>query len=406
MDCSRRSVQDSSVAYDQRLLSKIGKTTSPQQQQQQQQSTVSQQQGSSGGGEARSSLSVPSPSRQSSFSSTGHAEGGGMLDIRWANSPQSASADRLSPGRAGWNFEFAAAASPGSGAESNSAPSSAMLGYDPFHHYYNQHHHRRISGIAPHHDDPYNRNRGSYDGNMFFPSSSSDLENETSNAPPDELNARLSLRLRAATPPAVLLPAPAAAAPSSSSSSSHPMMDPPTSRLGMKRRASSPPRDPADRPVLRNGSTSSSNTSPDLWRRKSSTNLSSSAAIGFPTSGYNRDSLSSTSSSLRTYGSFSSSAAFSSSASSSLSYDRPEMMLGESDHALHNNPPGATTLLPNISTSGGDMPPRKVAIRNNNPTTTDGNTLRAANKSSIGGLYICDCCLKKPKRFDTLEELR
>jgi hypothetical protein len=33
-------------------------------------------------------------------------------------------------------------------------------------------------------------------------------------------------------------------------------------------------------------------------------------------------------------------------------------------------------------------------------------TTLQSGSSKIGGLYICDCCPKKPKKFDTQEELR
>lgn len=367
MDCSRRSVKDSSHAYDQHLLSKIGKTPSPRQ-------SVSH--GSDNRSLFTSSLPVhlrnglPSPGAIDSSP--------GMLDVRWFNSPQS---DRLSPGtKTGWR-DYLDCPSPGA---DSSAPSSAV-DYDlrdPYR--------RQTGGITPQHEDtfslPSRSNRGSYDQTMF-PDIEGDFTTTT-----DEYSG-LSLRLREPTPP-LYVNAP---------------------RPGIKRRASSPPRDPAvhDRLMLHTNTSSG-----ELGRRKSSTHL---FMNGLPPAAYipSRDSLSaSSSSSLRTHGSFSSTAlSLAGTSLTSVSYDRPSPGGLSPTHdldSLQEKPPvniGSPGALAGLSiTRSPQAPPGPLESKPTNGTRKIPmqNALRAAKAagSKIGGLYICDCCLKKPKKFDSPEELR
>lgn len=316
--------------------------------------------------------SLPVPSKNYNLPSPG-ADGstGMLLDARWHNSPQS---DRLSPGvKIAWR-DYLDCHSPG--AES-SAPSSAV-DYD-----LRDAFRRQAGGATPQHEDvfslPSRSNRGSYDQSVF-----SDIEGDlTTDDTPG-----LSLRLREATPP--------------------PYLDP--SRPGMKRRASSPPRDPA---ALDRLTVHTNISTGDLTQRKPSPHL----FMNLPSSGYSpsRASLSaSSSSSLRTHGSFSSTG-FSlagSSMTSVSSYDRPSSG-GVSptcdfdslhDKSLLNpSPPGTMAGLSVRST--GSLDPRSASAARKMPMQTAVGATKAAG-SKIGGLYICDCCHKKPKKFDTAEELR
>lgn len=367
MDCSRRSVQDSSMAYDQILVSKIGKT-SPRQ-------SVSHGSEVPAARPASSSLSVQS--RNGSLSS-GTGDGvSGILDVRFVGSPQS---DRLSPGpRPGWR-DYIDCQSPG---PESSMPSPAIDYYDI---------RRPTSGV---HEDSFSvtsrSNRNSRDQSVL-----SDVESDTARFSPDEYSG-LSLRLRAATPQPHLLD---------------------QTRLGVKRRASSPPRDP--------GLTiQTTNIGPyDLNRRKSSFNLRAPSPSDYAPS---RGSLSaSSSSSLRTYGSFSSTAlsAAGTSVTSAASspYERPSpgvSPIGDVDYSNQEkislqNTPSPSVALPGFSSvcgvanSGATLDPSAANNVNTVGKLPLPNALRAAKAagSKIGGLYICECCLKKPKKFDTAEELR
>lgn len=186
---------------------------------------------------------------------------------------------------------------------------------------------------------------------------------------------------------------------------------------GMKRRASSPPREPV------------SNDRHALHKATSNGDLSQRRTTDFPFTGDtspgsrytpSHGSLSSLSSgSYRTSASLGSSAALSlggSSMTSVSSYDRistggfsPQ---SESDTlndkvVVNQSSPGGSL----SSLSGLKAPPygrtteskpagsrRKVSL----DSTVNGKS----GTSKIGGLYICDCCPKKPKKFDTQEDLR
>jgi hypothetical protein len=181
---------------------------------------------------------------------------------------------------------------------------------------------------------------------------------------------------------------------------------------GMKRRASSPPREPVveTRHALHKATSNS-----DLAQRRASGHLFTSHIS--PSSRHlpSHSSLSSMSSaSWRTSASLSSSGGLSA-ATSASSYDR--MSTGglspksESDH-YHDkgplnqpSPSGSIHGLPGskVPYYGGDtkttLSTRKISLQSGMGGSRSGS-------SKMGGLYICDCCPKKPKKFETQEELR
>ncbi|GES62593.1 C2H2 finger domain protein [Aspergillus terreus] len=367
-DFSRRSVKDSSDAYDQHLLSKIGKPLSP-------------RQSISVGSEPRTTLStLPIPQRHfGSLPSPGGSEGS-TLDVRWSTSSQSGG---ISPGtKLGWK-DYIGCRSP---SVESSAPSSAV-DYDHSA-YLRDLSRRRAGGTTPHYDEtlslPSRSNRGSYDQGVF-----SDIEGDYSTD--ESLPSRL-INLREATPP---------------------YLD--AAKSGMKRRASSPPREAItdDRHVLHvttsNGDLSQRRTSGHPFTNTLSVNTGYAPSHG---------SLSAASSlSLRTSGSYSSAvlSVGGSSMTSASTYDRsPGRLSPNSDlDTLHDK-----SLL-NATSPGGLAPP---VPRHSlpGPTSLDAPSTNTARKlslqgpasapkppgSKMSGLYICDCCPKKPKKFESPEELR
>ncbi|KAF2809553.1 uncharacterized protein BDZ99DRAFT_417544 [Mytilinidion resinicola] len=185
----------------------------------------------------------------------------------------------------------------------------------------------------------------------------------------------------------------------------------PGSKTGIKRRASSPPSEAArdDRPVAGGGN--------DLYHRRSAQML---VNRNSPVSRFhaNQGSLSSTSSLSQRTGSFASSYGLSV-ASSATSYNGGEQRLS----------PGA--LSPSVESEFGAVSPF-TASRSLNPspraslsrpqhqrgpsdheshhrTMSDASLSHSRQNSGvqrIGGLFICECCPKKPKKFDSAEELQ
>ncbi|KAF7589138.1 hypothetical protein BBP40_004708 [Aspergillus hancockii] len=366
-DFSRRSVKDSSDAYDQHLLSKIGKPLSP-------------RQSISLGTENRGPLStLPIPSRNyGSLPSPGGSDGS-TLDVRWSTGSQSGG---ISPGtKVGWR-DYIGCRSP---SVESSAPSSAV-DYD--HSNYLRDLCRRRGGTTPQNEEslslPSRSNRGSYDHGVF-----SDIEGDFSTD--ESLPSRL-FNVREATPP---------------------YLD--TSKSGMKRRASSPPREPIsdDRHALH-----ITTSNGDLSQRRTSghpfTNTLSVNSAYAPSHG----SVSAASSlSLRTSGSYSSAtlSVGGSSVTSASAYERspgglspnsdlesfhdkfllnPSSPVGVSSQSALRSVPGPSTL----------EPPSTNAVRKMSLQTSLNVPKQAGPK--IGGLFICDCCPKKPKKFDSPEDLR
>ncbi|THC99834.1 hypothetical protein EYZ11_000646 [Aspergillus tanneri] len=368
-DFSRRSVKDSSDAYDQHLLSKIGKPLSP-------------RQSISLGAENKNSLStLPIPSRNvGSLSSPGGSDGP-TLDVRWSTGSHSGA---ISPGtKIGWR-DYIGYRSP---SVESSAPSSAV-DYDHSA-YLRDVSRRRGGGTTPQYEEtlslPSRSNRGSYDQGVF-----SDIEGDFSTD--ESLPPRL-FNVREATPPYLE-----------------------ASKPGMKRRASSPPRELIgdDRHMLH---ITTSNGDP-AQRRTTGHPFTNNLSVngGYPPS---HGSISAASSlSLRTSGSYSSTAlsAGGSSMTSMSVYDRPspgglspnsDGDLFSDKSALHPSSPGGA-ISPSVARaaqgqstleSSGNNSARKMSLQ------TSLNAPKPAGPK-MGGLYICDCCPKKPKKFDNPEELR
>lgn len=361
-DASARSMKDSSNSYDQHLLSKIGKPISPPQ-------SISENKGPA------STLTIPTTRNFGSLPSPGGSDTS-MLDVKWHNSPMSAGA--ISPGtKAGWNYLDCRSPS-----VESSAPSSAV---DHEHSAYLRETYRRRGGrTTPDNLSlPSRSNRGSYDYGAF-----SDMEGDLSND--DSLPPRL-FQVREATPP---------------------YLD--AFRSGTKRRASSPPREViGDRNSLH---VTTSNG--DLSQRRTSGNPFSntlSVNSGYAPSHGSHSAASSVS--YRTSGSYSS-AAFSlggSSMTSTSPYERPSPggLSPNSDlDSLHEksilNPsspgglPGPAIVRARASSNALE-PPRAASARK----LSLQNTLSVPKPGpKVGGLFICDCCPKKPKKFDNPEELR
>lgn len=359
-DFSLRSVKDSSNAYDQHLLSKIGNSLSPR-------GSISH--GSDPRGSipaltvpSRTSSNLPSPSE------------GSTLDVKWYNSPQSAGG--VSPRRRMSWKDYVEGRSPS--VESN-APS---LGMDYDSAYTRDMGRRRYCGTTPSREDsislPSRSNRGSYDQAVF-----SDIEGDFST---DEPAPPRQFILREPTPPY-----------------------PDGLKQGMKRRASSPPREPVsdDRHTLHlatsNGDLSQRRTSGHPFTNTLSVN-----------NGYapSQRTLSAASSlSIRTSGSYSSALSIGGSSMTSLSpYDRPspgglspssDLDTYHEKSILNPSSPAALALISRAANSL-ELP----------LTDSTGKVSMAPIPSmpkpppKISGLYICDCCPKKPKKFDNPDDLR
>jgi hypothetical protein len=203
----------------------------------------------------------------------------------------------------------------------------------------------------------------------------------------------------------------------------------PSSRQGMKRRASSPPRGSAMdgvKPFHPPSNITSGSTSEFEHRRSSGFGFNGniSPSTRYPPS---HGSISSVSSSLRT-GSYASSTGLSVGAGSMSSYDRPspgalsptsdldssyDKGFVSSNGAQRKSSSTTTTpttggLSPYYESAEGKGPPpaRKLSNSNSNSDSAGSGTAKQPNAPRIGRLHICDCCPKKPKKFDTLEELR
>lgn len=371
-DFSLRSVKDSSNAYDQHLLSKIGKPHIAK--------PVSPRGSISLGTDNRNSLTALTvPSRSPSNLPSPGASEGSTLDVKWYNSPQSGGVSPRT--KAGWR-EYTEGRSPS--VESN-APSSA-LDYDQGS--LRDVGRRRYRGTTPQREDsislPSRSNRGSYDQGVF-----SDIEGEFST---DEPAPPRQFILREPTPPY-----------------------PDSSILGIKRRASSPPREPMsdDRHTLH---VTTSNG--DLSQRRLSGHPFTNTLTVNPNYAPSQRTLSAASSlSIRTSGSYSSTLSIGGSSMTSLSpYDRPSPggLSPSSDLDTYHeksilNPSSPIALVqPALTRLPGPAslePPATDATGKMSVPATIMNVPKPA-APKIGGLFICDCCPKKPKKFDNPEDLR
>lgn len=181
---------------------------------------------------------------------------------------------------------------------------------------------------------------------------------------------------------------------------------------GLKRRASSPPSEAAreDRP------TTAGHT--DLYHRRSAqmlVNRNCTAARFQTASG----SLSSTGSPSQRTGSIGSSMGFSTAASSMTSYGGDQHLspnalspLGETDsgpaspyaasRSLDPSPRGSLSQLQHQRGFSGTEHPQIRKMSTDSMLQSRQNSI--ANR--IPGAYICECCPKKPKKFDSEDELR
>lgn len=176
-------------------------------------------------------------------------------------------------------------------------------------------------------------------------------------------------------------------------------------KAGSKRRASSPPRDREDR-----SSVSSASGHSEIYHRRSMQQLPTRSS---PVSRFHQSSLSSASSYGPRHGSLGSSLGVSSVPSSATSYA-----------SGHVSPGGVSP--------GGDAELRSAASYSSNQSinpspnmahhqrTFSESTQSGTRKPSIDstphsrngsvsqaqGAYMCECCPKKPKKFDTEDELR
>lgn len=181
---------------------------------------------------------------------------------------------------------------------------------------------------------------------------------------------------------------------------------------GLKRRASSPPSEAAreDRP------TASGNN--DLYHRRSAQML---VSRNSPVSRFqaNQGSLSSASSLSQRTGSFASSYALSTAASSMTSYSGEQRLSpGALSPAAETDlgpvsPYAATRSLNPSPRSSLSRPPHQRGLSENDPSQSrkmSTESILHSRQNSIAGripgTYICECCPKKPKKFDTEDELR
>jgi hypothetical protein len=181
---------------------------------------------------------------------------------------------------------------------------------------------------------------------------------------------------------------------------------------GLKRRASSPPSEAAreDRPTTSGHS--------DLYHRRSAQMLvnRNCAASRFQA---NQGSISSASSLGQRTGSIGSSFGFSTAASSMTSYGGDQRLSPNALSPLGETDSGPVS--PYAASRSLNPSPRSSLSRpqhQRGPSETDQPQIRKMSTESvlhprhnsvvsrIPGAYICECCPKKPKKFDSEEELR
>lgn len=378
---SQRSVASSSNAYDRNLLSRIGKPHSP------------PRNFSSSPVDATSRAELPFHSKRPTIPSLSIGDGSFSNHdpvSRWINSPPSTA---VSPASRPWkDYDF-----PRLSVDSNATSSVAES---------DLHASRRGSGRLSNHgslsipfDDQSSMasrsNRGSYDHGIFS-------END-SDYPREEMGQMRQLNL-----------------------GDYARSRSPDSRQSLKRRASSPPRDAVreDRQSLSVGGFHG-----ESYSRRSSGHQ---AGARSPNIRYQNShgSISSVSSASNRNGSYASSAGLSVGASSittaSTHYDRNVSPGGHSPcsdmDSYHESQSAApSSHIPSPHTSLATSANRNVHIRSApeappqpTPATQmtilpDGQILGPKLPSGaqrIGGQFMCDCCPKKPKKFNNAEDLR
>ena len=387
---SEKSVERSSNAYDKHLLSKIGKPSSGPRQSFSLSNLVESD---------SNSTTLPSHTRQSISLSTLSIGDGPQ---RWNNGPPSAA---ISPGtRPGWS-DYLSHRTPGT-----DSPGVSPMDIDPATNHARQFGFSGTRGIEETASLPSRSNRGSYDQANF-------IDSDT-DFPMEDTTVSGQVRRRGS--------ARDTAGPYAEGYS-------PLSRQGMKRRASSPPRASAleEANALHHiAHPQSTMSSGELEHQRRSSGFPFNENIS-PSSRYqpSHGSMSSVSSaSLRT-GSYASSTGLSAGASSMSSYDRPSpggisptsdmecgydkgciVSPGTSQRSPNSTLPSASARLPppyyesSADSKGGTSSLRRVPSATQSSGGSGGVSKTSAPR--IGSLHICDCCPKKPKKFDTAEELR
>ncbi|OAG38395.1 hypothetical protein AYO21_07378 [Fonsecaea monophora] len=365
---AQRNFDRSSQAYDQRLLSKIGKSNSP---------PRHQRSGSTESSSYGTKLSLQTKDSKVQLLSANELPSAVFDPVsRWITSPVSAG---VSPGsRAGWRDYNMDHRSPSMDSTSNSLVLDPELFLQP----------RPTglpvaggSGATPGFDEVASiasrSHRGSYDQG-FFAETESDIGGEDGNA---FRNLNLSDRPEQ-------------------------QVGRRSSKQGMKRRAGSPPSD-----VARDDKSPSRGTaSAELFQKVTTT-----ASARSPVSKYYQQpkygSVSSTASSVR-QNSYASSVALSVAGSSMTSISSFER---QSPLDPASQPAYITSAQPVSSPATSIAPSRKQSTQSpldTKPPFSKSSTQPVMSDSRlppatrVGNYFICDCCPKKPKKFDTEAELR
>ena len=372
----KRNLENSSQAYDQQLLSKIGKPKTPPRS-----STLGSIDASPTSRSSRyqdkhrqHTQSRAASGRSQSISSDIAIKPEPSFNDRWMNSPQSAV---VSPGLVSYAASAKSYMEYRNPSLDSSAPSSAFDS-DQFAHV------RQSSGrsgsdgsvrMSMSFDDAASPpKRESYDQSVFA--------DPDSDFPMEETGGMRQLHLDDRTPPSMDVHSP-------------------SSRSGTKRKALSPPPREAqhDDKATVGGSS-------ELNPRRTSGHLSANRLQP------EHASFSSTSSSGLRNGSFASSAGFSAPGSSYTSFSSHERLspAGISPSAdLHDT----LTLDPSLQASSPQShqltaPENKsaAAIARKMPSDTAGRGKQYNMPKMQANYHMCECCPKKPKKFDTLEELQ
>lgn len=379
---AQQSFQHSSDAYDKHLLSKIGKSNSP-----------SRRTSLISGEVTASALTCPPQAKDGRnlqrLSVTDVSAPSFDPVSRWVTSPASGG---VSPGsKPGWR-DYTDYRSP---SVDSSAPSSAVDSD-----YYAR---RRESGRGSmggprsYTDDtsslPNRSNRGSYDQQAFLIEPEPDFTME-------ETGGFRKLNLGDRTPPHNVL------------------RQPFSKQQGLKRRALSPPAEGARDDKA---PTNAANQGADLQQRSGTGHsLPRSPNPRFHPS---RASVSSTSSVGPRNGSYASSLGLSAAGSSMTSIssiDRPspggtspssDLDASQDSAYVHATSLNAPSLASHATTSRSPRsqnPPesRSATVARAMSAQSTVNDSRTGNAPRIGGAYMCECCPKKPKKFESEDELR
>lgn len=176
-------------------------------------------------------------------------------------------------------------------------------------------------------------------------------------------------------------------------------------RTGIKRRASSPPRQPE------RSSVSTASGQSEIYHRRSQQFPRSPVSTMHP----NHSSVSSASSYAPRHNSLGSSLGMSSIPSSATSYGSgrlsPCTLSPSYDPDARMQPPASNpkALRPNSAASSAPHQRSLSQCSQGAPSTSPGTSTphsRNCSVSQLQGVFMCECCPKKPKKFDTEEELR